>query len=182
MPIEILVGLGSNVDPHRHLSDAIEALRSRYGGIDVSPVYRNPAVGFAGDDFLNLVVRFACDQSPQQLERAFLAMERVAGRQSPGSAAILESGSRTLDVDLLLHGSSVDPQRGLPRIDILRYAFVLRPLAELAPPLVHPLTGRTMASHWRDIAAQSPPMRRIRLSATSTSRRSVPRPRPESAR
>ena len=163
MPIEILAGLGSNVDPHRHLSDAIQALRRRFVGIDVSPVYRNPAVGFAGDDFLNLVVRFRCDQPPREIERSFCAMEHAAGRQRPGPAAAPETGSRTLDVDLLLYGSTVDPALGLPRIDILRYAFVLRPLTELAPRLVHPLTGRSMASHWRDVAAQNPPMRRTGL-------------------
>ena len=164
MPIDILAGLGSNVDPGRHLSDAIQSLRHRYGAVDVSPVYRNPAVGFAGADFLNLVIRFQCDHPPREIEQAFSDMEDATGRQRPGTATAPEMGSRTLDVDLLLYGSTVDPELGLPRIDILRYAFVLRPLAELAPLLVHPLTGRTMASHWRDVAAQSPSMRVMHLS------------------
>lgn len=163
MPTEIHAGLGSNVDPARHLNGAIETLRRRHGRIELSPVYRNPAVGFSGDDFLNLVIRFQSDQSPKELERFFSAMENAAGRQTPAVAGVPILGPRTLDVDLLLVGSIVDPEQGLPRIDILRYAFVLRPLAELAPELVHPLTGRTIAGHWRRLEAHSPPMHRTRI-------------------
>ena len=163
MPSEIYVGLGSNVEPARHLGHAIETLRHRYGHVEVSTIYRNPAVGFDGEDFLNLVVRFRFDRSAPDLERSFSAMEDAAGRRQHRPGATPQLINRTLDVDLLLFGSMVDPELGLPRSDILRYAFVLRPLAELAPKLVHPLTGRSMAGHWRDLAPRSPPMRRTRL-------------------
>ena len=163
MPTDIYAGLGSNVDAARHLSRAIQSLRHRHGRVEVSAIYRNPAVGFAGDDFLNLVVRLRFDRSAHDLERSFSTMEHAAGRRQYRIETTPRPINRTLDVDLLLFGSMVDPELGLPRSDILRYAFVLRPLAELAPELVHPLTGRTMASHWRDIAAQSPPMHRTRF-------------------
>lgn len=159
---EIYAGLGSNIDPERHLGKAIEALRHRYGRIDLSPVYRNPAVGFVGDDFLNLVIRFRSEHPPAELERSFPEMERAAGRRKPATAGAPEFGPRTLDLDLLLYGARVDPAARLPRNDILRHAFVLRPLADLAPDLVHPLTGRTMADHWRAVEARSPSMQRVR--------------------
>lgn len=163
MPTEIYAGLGSNVDPARHLKHAIGELRRLYGRVEQSPIYRNPAVGFTGDDFLNLVVRFRSDCSPEELERLFSALEHAAGRREPDNKGTQEFGPRTLDVDLLLYGSTIDPAARLPRSDILQYAFVLRPLAELAPDLVHPLTGRTLESHWRAVEAQGPPMRRTRI-------------------
>ena len=163
MPTEIYAGLGSNVDPARHLNRAIGELRRRYGRVQLSPVYRNPAVGFTGDDFLNLVIRFRSDCSAGELECRFSSLEHAAGRREPATEGAQVLGPRTLDVDLLLYGSTIDPAMRLPRSDILRYAFVLRPLAELAPDLVHPLTGRTMAGHWRAVEAQGPPMRRTRI-------------------
>ena len=158
MPTDVYAGLGSNIDPARNLDDAIRELRRRYGQVDLSPIYRNPAVGFAGDDFLNLVIRFRTECSVEELERSFATMEHAAGRRQTGAEGARESGPRTLDLDLLLYGSMIDPGARLPRCDILRYAFVLRPLAELAPDLVHPLTGRNMASHWGDVEAHGPPL------------------------
>ena len=163
MPTDIYAGLGSNVDPARHLNDAIGELRRRYGQVKLSPIYRNPAVGFDGDDFLNTVIRIRCEDAPDALQRAFSAMERAVGRRKSDRERAIVFGPRTLDLDLLLHGSMVDPEAGLPRSDILRYAFVLRPLAELAAELVHPLTGRTMTSHWRAVEARSPPMHECRI-------------------
>ena len=69
----------------------------------------------------------------------------MAGRKRGASSFV----SRSLDIDLLLYGSEVIEARRVPRDDILEYAFVLRPLAELAPDLLHPVTGLTMAEHWK---------------------------------
>lgn len=157
MPAEVFVGLGSNIEPERHLRDAVEALRSRFTLVEASPAYRNAAVGFRGDDFLNMVVRLRCTVGPAALERILSEIERAAGRQAKVTA-VRTIGPRTLDLDLLLYGSVVDPELGLPRSDVLRYAFVLRPLAELVPEWVHPVTGRTMLSEWEAITDQSPRM------------------------
>jgi 2-amino-4-hydroxy-6-hydroxymethyldihydropteridine diphosphokinase len=145
-PVDVYVSVGSNVAPAENLRLALAGLRKRFGELEVSSVYRNPAVGFEGDDFLNLVLRFRTAESPAaiiaELERLHVLAGRVRG-PDPFS-------SRTLDLDLLLYGDAVlpDPAIRVPREDIRKYAFVLGPLAELAPELRHPVTGETMAALW----------------------------------
>ena len=159
MLAEVFVGLGSNIDPERHLTVALEKIRDRLTLVEISSVYRNAAVGFAGDDFLNLVIRLQCTIGPVALEKILSEIEWAGGRQRTSSATgAQEIMSRTLDLDLLLYGSVVDPDLGLPRSDVLRYAFVLRPLAELSPELVHPVTGRIMRVEWEAATDQSPLM------------------------
>jgi len=155
MGAEVYVGLGSNIEPERHLRAAVEALQARLGPTGLSSVYRNPAVGFSGDDFLNLVLRARCVSGPDSVEQALSEIEQAAGRLRSDRTL----GPRVLDLDLLLFGTLVDPDQRLPRADILRYAFVLCPIAELAPTLVHPVSGETMAAAWREMAAHSPPMK-----------------------
>ena len=159
MPTEVFVGLGSNIDPERHLRAAVDAIRERFTLIGISPVYRNAAVGFEGDDFLNMVIRLRCSAGPAELEQFFSDVERACGRRRGArSEGVGAMGPRTLDVDLLVYGSVVDPELRLPRSDVLRYAFVLRPLADLAPELVHPVTGRPIRLEWDAVADESPSM------------------------
>lgn len=161
MPTEVFVGVGSNIDPERYLRAAVEALGGGSPRIATSPVYRNPAVGFAGDDFLNMVVRLECSMSVAELEQWLSDVEQACGRRRGGMPEPGEAiGSRTLDLDLLLYGSVVDPELRLPHSDVLRYAFVLRPLADLAPDRAHPVTGRTLREEWEAVADGSPPMKR----------------------
>ena len=157
MTTEAFVGLGSNIDPERHLNIALKKIRDRLTFIEMSSVYRNAAVGFIGDDFLNLVIRLQCTSGPVALEKILSEIEQASGRQRTSSSTGAQAiRSRTLDLDLLLYGSVVDPDLGLPRSDVLHYAFVLRPLAELSPELVHPVTGRIMRVEWEAAVDQSP--------------------------
>ena len=151
----VYLGLGSNVDPETNLRLGVDELRRRFGDLEVSDVYRNPAVGFDGDDFLNLVVGLTTDETPRAIHEQIEEIHSLSGRER-GKARF---SSRTLDIDILLYGELVqDAPPPLPRDDILEYSFVLRPLAELAPDLVHPLTGRTFADHWREFDAASHPL------------------------
>ena len=117
----------------------------------ISNTYQNAAVGFEGDDFLNLVVGFESDDEPLEIQRRIEAIHDMAGRQRGDE----KFASRPLDIDLLLYGNQVidEPPLRLPRSDVLEYSFVLRPLAEIAPELVHPVTGRTMLDHWQECDA-----------------------------
>lgn len=158
-PVDVYLSAGSNVAPAENLRLACAELRKRFGELEISGVYRNPAVGFDGDDFLNLVLRFRAVESPvaiiAELERLHVLAGRVRG-PDPFS-------SRTLDLDLLLYGDSVlpDPAIRVPREDIKKYAFVLRPLAELAPALRHPVTGETMAGLWATFDQAAHPLQRV---------------------
>ena len=158
---QVYLGLGSNIEPAAHLRLAIAELRRRFGDLALSPVYRGRAIGFEGDDFLNMVVGLRTALEPEPILRAIEDIHRMARRERNGK----KLQPRTLDIDLLLYDDLVVdvPGRDLPRADVLDYAFVLRPLAELAPELVHPVTGRTMREHWRDFEAASQPLTRIDL-------------------
>ena len=132
----VFLSLGSNIDARRHLAAALDALAERFGALGLSPVYESPAVGFEGDNFLNLVVGIDTGLAVGELARELRAIEDANQRQR-GAAKFC---SRTLDIDILTHGDSLGVIDGvqLPRDEILRYAFVLRPLADLAPDVLHP--------------------------------------------
>lgn len=157
--MDVYVSAGSNVAPEKNLRLACQEFRNRFGSIDVSSVYRNPPVGFSGDDFLNLVLRFRTDESPAAIIAELERLHALAGRVR-GSARF---APRTLDLDLLLYGSAVlpEPPVRVPREDIGKYGFVLGPLAELAPELRHPVTGATMAGMWANFDKGRHPMERV---------------------
>jgi 2-amino-4-hydroxy-6-hydroxymethyldihydropteridine diphosphokinase len=116
-------------------------------------VYRSPAYGMAGPDFLNLVVTFQVAVNADEVETVLSALEANSGRIPTPKIA-----SRTLDLDLLIFGCGVNPAQRLPREDILRYPFVLAPLNDLSPELIHPVTGLSMQANWLRMAAAGHPL------------------------
>ena len=137
------LSLGSNIDPERNLDAAIDALRARFGAIAVSPVYRSAAVGFDGPAFLNLAVGIDTDLEPAALDAWLHALEDRHGRRRDGP----RYSSRTLDVDIVLFDDRVVRGPGhleIPRAELAQ-AFVLVPLADIAPAARDPVSGRTMA-------------------------------------
>jgi 2-amino-4-hydroxy-6-hydroxymethyldihydropteridine diphosphokinase len=140
------LSLGSNVEPERHLRAAIDTLRARFGDVVVSPVYRTPAVGFDGPAFLNAAAIIDSDLEPQALNDWLHALEDAHGRDRSGP----RFSSRTLDIDIVLFDDRVLEGTGnlrIPRPE-LELAFVLRPLADIAPDVVVPGAGRTLAQLW----------------------------------
>ncbi len=140
------VSIGSNVRPEEHVCRAAGLLREAFGEVAFSPVYRNPAVGFEGEDFLNLAAAFDTALAPEALVTRLHEIETACGRtRGPEKFA-----PRTLDIDLLLYGDLVmaSDDLVLPRPEILQHAFVLRPLAELSPELLHPVAGRSLQTLW----------------------------------
>ncbi|WP_051412715.1 2-amino-4-hydroxy-6-hydroxymethyldihydropteridine diphosphokinase [Pseudoxanthomonas sp. J35] len=145
--IPVLLSLGSNLEPERHLRAALDELRARFGEIAVSPAYRTAAVGFDGAPFLNNAVSLRTTLPLAQLEDWLHALEDRHGRVRTGPRL----ADRTLDVDVVFYGDQVvreDGQVRIPRPE-LKHAFVLKPLADIAPDFVDPLGGRTLAAMWQ---------------------------------
>ncbi|MDR6937240.1 2-amino-4-hydroxy-6-hydroxymethyldihydropteridine diphosphokinase [Luteibacter sp. 3190] len=150
------LSLGSNVDAEHWLAVAVAELRERFGALDVSPVYRSKAVGFDGPDFLNLAVGLDSDLGPEDLNDWLHALEDRHGRVRSGD----RYASRTLDVDIVLYDDLVLSGEGhleLPRGE-LRHAFVLKPMADIAPDVRHPVDGRSMAELWAAFPWESEPL------------------------
>lgn len=140
------LSLGSNLAPEDNLRSAFAVLRARFGEIVTSAVYRFPAVGFDGPDFLNAAAAIDSDLDPFALNDWLHALEDAHGRDRSGP----RFGNRPLDIDIVLYDDRVLDGPGhlqLPRDD-LKHAFVLMPLAEIAPDLVEPRSGRTLAALW----------------------------------
>jgi 2-amino-4-hydroxy-6-hydroxymethyldihydropteridine diphosphokinase len=145
---DVYVAAGSNIEPEKNLGRALDELEQAFGEVAISPAYRNRAVGFDGDDFINLVVAFRTADSAAQVKQKLERIEVLCGR--PRDAA--RWAPRTMDLDILMYDQLVSDQPGLilPRPDLLRRAFMLKPLADLAPGLQHPIRHRTMAELWAE--------------------------------
>jgi len=144
---EVYLAAGSNVDPERHMRQAVAELGREFPGVRFSSWYRNRAVGFDGDDFINLVAGFGTALPVHGVvERLHAIEERCGrGRDAPRWAP------RSMDLDVLLYGDLVceEPGLRLPRPDLLKRAYMLGPLAELAPEVMHPTARLTIGELWR---------------------------------
>jgi 2-amino-4-hydroxy-6-hydroxymethyldihydropteridine diphosphokinase len=157
-PRRCWISVGSNVDRERSIRGAVDDLHSAYGALVISPVYETEAVGFEGEPFLNLVIGIETDEAVGAVNRRLRAIEDAHGRvRGPDKFA-----PRTLDLDLLTYGDALGEIDGceLPRDEILKYPFVLAPLADVAPEERHPGVGRSFGALWRDMSANSDPPRR----------------------
>jgi 2-amino-4-hydroxy-6-hydroxymethyldihydropteridine diphosphokinase len=147
----VWLSLGSNLEPGKNLRAALIELRARFGALIVSPVYRFPAVGFDGPDFLNLAVGIDTDLSATVLNDWLHSLEDRHGRRRD----VPRFSSRTLDLDIVLFGDQILQGPGnleIPRPE-LKYAFVLKPLADVAADVVHPVLRKSIGQLWREFPA-----------------------------
>ena len=144
----IYISIGSNIDPRAYVDMALLDLRECFGELQQSSLYESQAVGFDGDNFLNLVVSARTDKTIREVVDCLHEIEARHGRDRNGP----KFSSRTLDLDLLLYDDVICKADGIhvPREEILFNAFVLYPLAEIAPDLIHPSERRSMAQLWQD--------------------------------
>lgn len=150
------VAAGSNVRPRANLGRALATLGAEFPGLQASRAFANAAVGFEGDEFINLVMRFPVDLPLPALLERLKAVERECGRE-PGAP---KWGPRTLDLDLLLCGDLIGrfPGAMLPHPDLTTRAWVLGPLAEFAPDLVHPVLGEKFSALWQRFDQRAHPL------------------------
>jgi 2-amino-4-hydroxy-6-hydroxymethyldihydropteridine diphosphokinase len=167
---EVYVAAGSNIDPVNHLRRALDELRRIYPRLTVSPAYRNKAVGFEGEDFVNLVVGFSTQQPVARVREQLQRIETLCGRP----AAAPKWAARSMDLDILMYGDFISNEPGLviPRPDLLRRPYMLKPMADVAPDVQHPLANKSMRELWESFDSEGHEMVEVPL----TSPRSALRP------
>ncbi|MBK9493582.1 MAG: 2-amino-4-hydroxy-6-hydroxymethyldihydropteridine pyrophosphokinase [Alphaproteobacteria bacterium ADurb.BinA280] len=149
-----LLSLGSNQQPEHYLALAASELRAAFGDVRFSPVYRTNAVGFAGPDFLNAAAALHTPRDVFDLNDWLHALEDRHGRRRDQP----RFSSRTLDVDivyfndLIMHGPG---NLRLPRPE-LKYAFVLKPLFDIAPNHIDPVSQRSLTALWSAACLDAP--------------------------
>ena len=144
----VFIGMGSNIDRESNIRGGINAVRQIFGDITLSSIYESRAYGFEGENFYNLVAAFDTDLSLDDLTEKLREIEYSFGRKRNEKRFL----SRTLDIDLLVYDDIVrhDDKFDLPRQDIIDYAFVLCPLAEIAGEQKHPEKGQTFNEMWKN--------------------------------
>lgn len=155
------ISIGSNIAPAANVLAALELLSDSFGPLLCSGVYRTPAVGFEGEDFLNMVVGVDTTLAPLALAQTLREFEDRCGRRRGGP----RFSARTLDLDVLTYDDVVLESAGLtlPRAEITEQAFVLGPLAEIAGAQMHPVLGSSYAELWQTMAARVPALLRVTL-------------------
>ncbi len=157
----VFVAAGSNVEPVYNLQLAARELQRSFGAVDFSAAYRNAAVGFSGEDFINYVAGFDTDRDVHAVVAELQRIEGLCGRtrEAPKWAP------RSMDLDILLFGDRISDEPGLvlPRPDLLRRPYMLGPLAEIAGELMHPTAGRSIATLWAQFDRAAHPMTRVEL-------------------
>jgi len=159
---EVFLGLGSNIERERYLAAGLDALDGLFGSLALSPVYNSPAIGFSGQPFLNMVLAVQTELPVGDLFQQLRHIEFEHGR--PRNASRFTP--RQLDIDILTYDHQVGEIDGvqLPRAEILENAFVLRPLADLAPHSLHPVERHSYAQLWANYDQQSQPLERVDFS------------------
>ncbi len=144
----IYLSLGSNVDRHKNITAALDALAALLGDLQISSVYESKSVGFDGSNFFNLVVGAHTTLSIVELSETLKRIEDNNGRKRNGS----RFSPRTLDIDILTYGDfvGVESDIELPRAEITKNAFVLLPLSEIAPDGLHPQLQKNYRDLWLD--------------------------------
>jgi 2-amino-4-hydroxy-6-hydroxymethyldihydropteridine diphosphokinase len=143
--IPIVIGIGSNINREQAMASGLSALSAQFSDLEASSIYENPAIGFDGPPFYNQVVKFTTDLPITAVAALLYQIELEHGRPPKGHRFI----SRTLDLDLLLYGDQIHEDNvQVPHPDILNYAFVLRPLAQIAGSQQHPTVKKTFTELW----------------------------------
>ena len=162
---EVYVAAGSNVDPERHLRIAAKEIARVFPRARFSGAYRNAAVGFEGEDFINFVVGFSTELPVEAVVAELQRIEGLCGRTRDAP----KWAPRSMDLDILVFGDRVCDLPGLvlPRPDLLKRPYMLGPMAELAPDFLHPTRLSTMAQLWENFDRAAHSMVRVEIGLDS---------------
>jgi len=150
MPIIAYIGVGSNVGERKdNCRKAIELLEETGRVLSISSLYHSEPVGYKEqEDFINAVVSIETDLSAMELLDACHVIEGRLGRKRT-----LRWGPRTIDLDILLYGDQImnQPHLIIPHPLMATRKFVLAPLAEIAPEVMHPVLQKTARQLLREL-------------------------------
>ena len=139
------LNIGSNQNRHSNIRSAIQSLERCFSDIVLSSLFESPSEGFKGNDFYNIGVNITTLKTSNEVVDVLHDIENSLGRDR----SLTKFSSRIIDLDLVLYGGIIDEALNVPRKDILKYAFVLAPLAELNPEVIHPLEGTSYQNLWK---------------------------------
>ena len=139
------LNIGSNQNRRTNIRLAIEALEQYFSEIVLSSLFESSSEGFKGNDFYNIGVNITTLKTSNEVVDILRDIENSLGRDR----SLPKFSSRMIDLDLVLYGGIIDEALNVPRKDILKYAFVLAPLAELNPEVIHPLEGTSYQNLWK---------------------------------
>ena len=142
----LYISLGSNVNRQQYVNTGLTALEKLFGELTLSSLFASKAVGFDGAEFYNMVIGATTELNIEQVAKALRDIEFANGRQVNAK----KYSPRTLDLDLLLFDNLIlDNPAQIPRAEITENAFVLWPLAEVAPQLKHPILNKSYQHLWQ---------------------------------
>ncbi|MCX7059101.1 MAG: 2-amino-4-hydroxy-6-hydroxymethyldihydropteridine diphosphokinase [Proteobacteria bacterium] len=164
-PVRVYVSAGSNVAPIESLNRALDSVRAAFSDVVISQAYANAAIGFVGPDFINLAFSFTTDRSLADVLAVLHGIEEDCGRGRTDP----KWAPRRMDLDVLLFGDLVGefPGAKLPRPDFVKRAFMLGPLAEIAPDAVHPTLGESIGWLWSQFDQASHRLRHVQLDSSA---------------
>ena len=141
----IHLNIGSNQNRRSNIRLAVESLELHFSDIVLSSLFESPSEGFKGNDFYNVGVNIYTLKTANEVVDILRDIENSLGRDR----SLPKFSSRIIDLDLVLYGGIINEDLNVPRKDILKYAFVLAPLAELNPEEIHPLEGASYQNLWK---------------------------------
>jgi len=144
------LNIGSNQNRHSNIRLAIQSLEQCFSDIVLSSLFESPSEGFEGNDFYNVGVNITTSKTTNEVVDILRDIENSLGRDR----SLQKFSSRIIDLDLVLYDGIIDETLNVPRKDILKYAFVLAPLAELNPEEIHPLEGTSYQSLWKTFQSE----------------------------
>ncbi len=144
------LNIGSNQNRRTNIRLAIESLELHFSDILLSSLFESPSEGFKGNDFYNVGVNITTLKTSNEVVDILRDIENSLGRDR----SLPKFSSRMIDLDLVLYSDIIDETLNVLRKDILKYAFVLAPLAELNPEEIHPLEGTSYQNLWKTFQSE----------------------------
>jgi len=144
------LNIGSNQNRRTNIRLAVESLELHFSDIVLSSLFESPSEGFKGNDFYNVGMNITTLKTTNEVVDILRDIENSLGRDR----SLPKFSSRIIDLDLVLYGGIIEETLNVPRKDILKYAFVLAPLAELNPEEIHPLEGTSYQSLWKTFQSE----------------------------